>query len=118
MLKRSPTREIDIIRYTEETLLGPVSPDLLPLFPRGTRLKSLLYRDGVVFADFSADALLAPQEGGDVLNNFRTLKQGILRNFSSVREVRFFIDGQTAFYDEFHGEIAGNMPETTPQSAQ
>jgi hypothetical protein len=118
MLKKSPTRQEDIVRYTEETLLGPVSPDLLPLFPYGTRLKSLLYRDGVVYADFSADALLPPEEGGSVLNNFRTLKEGILRNFSSVRDVRFFIDGHAAFYEEFHGEIAGNVPETAPQSVR
>jgi hypothetical protein len=102
MLKRAPSREIDIIRYTEETLLGPVSPDLLPLFPRGTRLKSLLYRNGVVYADLSADAALPPEEGGNALNNFRTLYDGIKRNFSSVRDVRFFIDGHASFFGEFN----------------
>ena len=101
MLKRTSSREIDIIRYIEETLLGPVDPDLLPLFPHGTRLKSLLYRDGVVFADLSQDAALPSVAGGSTLNNFRTLHDGILRNFSSVKEVRFFIEGQTAFAEEF-----------------
>ena len=101
MLKRSRSREIDITRYMEETLLGPVSPDLLPLFPRETRLKSLLYRDGMVYADFSADAALPPVEGGRALDNFRTLYAGILRNFSYVRDVRFFIDGRVAYAEEF-----------------
>jgi len=101
MLKRSPSREGDIIRYTEETLLGPVAPGLLPLFPRETRLKSLLYRDGVVYADFSADAALPPVEGGRALDNFRTLYAGILRNFSFVKDVRFFIDGHAAYIEEF-----------------
>ncbi|MDR0444511.1 MAG: GerMN domain-containing protein [Treponema sp.] len=101
MLKRSPSREINIARYTEEMLLGPVDPDLLPLFPVGTRLKSLLYRNGVVYADFSADAALPPVEGGETLKNFKTLHAGILRNFSYVREVRFFIDGAAAYVDEF-----------------
>jgi len=101
MLKKSRSREVDIIRYTEEMLLGPVNPDLLPLFPYGTKLKSLLFRDGVVYADFSADAAIPPVEGGVILNNFRTFYDGVLRNFSMVKEVRFFIDGRTVFDGEF-----------------
>ena len=96
MLKRSLSRETNIARYMEETLLGPVAPDLLPLFPRETRLKSLLYRNGVVYADFSADAALPPEEGGRTLDNFKTLYAGILRNFSFVKDVRFFIEGAVA----------------------
>ena len=102
MLKHAKTREGDIIRYTEEVLLGPVSPELMPLFPRETRLRSLLYRNGVVYADFSIDAALPPVEGGAVLNNFRTLFDGILRNFSYVKNVRFFIEGTAVYTDEFH----------------
>ncbi|MDR0487745.1 MAG: GerMN domain-containing protein [Treponema sp.] len=104
MLKRSPSREVNITRYLGETLLGPAAPDLAPLFPRGTTLKSALYRDGVVYADFSADAALPPVEGGRVLDNFRTLYAGILRNFPFVREVRFFIDGNAAYDGEFRQE--------------
>jgi len=105
MLKRSRSREVNITRYAEETLLGPVNPDLLPLFPYGTRLKSLLYRDGVVYVDFSADAALAPVESGSVYNNFRTFYNGVLRNFSTVKDVRFFIDGRTAFAGEFQKDV-------------
>jgi spore germination protein GerM len=101
MVKRARSREVDIIRYAEETLLGPVNPDLLPLFPYGTKLRSLLYRDGVVYADFSADAALPPVEGGGINNNFRTFYDSVLRNFSSVKDVRFFIEGRTAFAGEF-----------------
>jgi len=101
MLKHSGSREGDIIRYTEETLLGPVAPGLLSLFPRETRLKSLLYRNGVVYADFSADAALPPVEGGKTIDNFRTFYAGILRNFSFVNDVRFFIEGNAIFTDEF-----------------
>lgn len=102
MLKHSETQEDDIIRYVEETLLGPVSPGLLPLFPRGTKLKSLLYRDGVVYADFSEDAALPPAEGGKTLNNFQTFYSGILRNFTYIKDVRFFIEGNAIFIDKFH----------------
>jgi len=100
MLRRSSSRELDIIRYTEEVLLGPVAQDLQPLFPRETRLRSLLYRNGVVYADFTADAEL-PVEGGTTIDNFLTLHAGILRNFSFVSDVRFFIDGRAAYTEEF-----------------
>ena len=99
--ERPHFRELDITRYVEEALLGPVSPDSLPLFPRETRLQSLLYRDGVVYADFSEDAALPPLEGGEVLTNLRTLRSGIMRNFPFVRDVRFFIAGRAAFTAEF-----------------
>jgi hypothetical protein len=93
MLKRAPARELDIIRYVEEALLGPVSPDSAPLFSPETRLRSLLYRDGVVYADFSEPAALPPPEGGDVFRNLHTLDTGIRRNFSYIKEVKFFIAG-------------------------
>jgi spore germination protein GerM len=101
MLKHSSSNEGDIIRYTEETLLGPVAPDLLPLFPRETRLKSLLYRNGVVYVDFTEDAALPPEEGGSALDNFKTFHAGILRNFSYVKDVRFFIEGRSVYIEEF-----------------
>lgn len=114
MLKRSESRERDITLYAEETLLGPVSPELLPLFPRGTKLKSLLYRDGVVYADFSEDAVLPPIEGGVVENSFQTLYTGILRNFSFVKDVRFFIEGEAVYEDRFRktGNSAFNGTES------
>ena len=104
MLKSSSSKEGDIIRYTEETLLGPVSPELSPLFPKETKLKSLLYRNGVVYADFSEDAVFPPSENGNTLHNFKTLYAGILRNFSYVKDVRFFIEGNAVFFDEFKYE--------------
>jgi hypothetical protein len=100
MLKRSESKEMDITRYTEEALLGSGSPDLLPLFPRDTRLKSLLYRDGTVYIDFSEAAAMPPAEGGRTLDNFRTLYGCILRNFSYVKDIRFFIEGRSVYGEE------------------
>jgi len=101
MLRQFPDREVNITRYVQEALLGPFAPDLRPLFPRETRLQSLLYRNGVVYANFSMEAALPPEEGGEVLENFRTLYAGIRRNFPFVRDVKFFIAGRAAFVDEF-----------------
>jgi len=102
----SSSREVDITRYVEEALLGPSSPYSLPLFPRETRLVSLLYRNGVVYADLSEEAVLPPVEGGpvaggEVFTNMETLYHGIKRNFSFVRDVRFFIAGKAAYAGKF-----------------
>jgi hypothetical protein len=75
---------------------------LAPLFPRETRLQSLLYRDGVVYANFSESAALPPLEGGDVFRNLVSLYEGIMRNFSFVKDVRFFIVGKAAYFEEFN----------------
>ncbi|MDR1588035.1 MAG: GerMN domain-containing protein [Treponema sp.] len=101
MLKRSSSREVNITRYVEEALLGPILPDLAPLFPRETRLNSLMFRDGVVYADLSESAALPPLEGGEVFRNFLTLYKGVRRNFPFVKDIRLFIAGRTVFFDKF-----------------
>jgi len=123
-LKRSSSREVNITRYVEEALLGPISPDSLPLFPPETRLLSLLYRDGVVYVNLSEDAALpvtlsetgslmpglpvsdaslqgAPLQSGEVFASMETLHSGIKRNFSFVRDLRFFIAGKAAYAGAF-----------------
>ncbi|MDR3020822.1 MAG: GerMN domain-containing protein [Treponema sp.] len=104
MLKRARSREENIIRYMEETLLGPGSPDLLPLFPRETRLNSLIFRDGKVYANFSKEAELPPVEGGRTQENFQTLHDGILRNFPYIKEVLFFIESRPIYVEEDFAE--------------
>jgi hypothetical protein len=94
------SREVDVTRYVKEAVLGPVSPHSMPLFPGETRLLSLMYRDGTVYADLSEEAALPPAEGGEVLKNLETLRSGIRRNFSFVNDVRFFIAGKAAYGDE------------------
>jgi hypothetical protein len=101
MLKRSSSRETDIRRYIEEVLLGPVSPDSAFLFPRETRLHSLMYRDGVVYADLSASAALPSPDGRGCFENLYTLYKGIRRNFSFVKDVRLFIEGNQVYPGEF-----------------
>jgi len=102
MLRRSYSRETDIRRYIEEVLLGPVSPDSAPLFPRDTRLNSFMYRDGVVYADLTELAALPIPAGRDVFQSLLTLNEGIRRNFSFIKNVRLFIGGNEVFFNEFY----------------
>jgi hypothetical protein len=103
MLYRAENREADLGRYVEEVLLGPVSPDLIPLFPPETRLRSILYRNGTVYVNLSESAALPVSAEGDTFRNFLALNQGIRRNFSYVKDVRLFVAGNPAYVDEFEG---------------
>ena len=101
MLRRSGDRETDIRRYVDEALLGPVSPDSAPLFLRGTRLESLMYRDAVVYANLSGSVALPAEGYRDVFRSLLSLNEGIRRNFSFVGDVRLFIGGNEVFFEEF-----------------
>jgi hypothetical protein len=102
MLAGAESRELGIRRYVEEAVLGPVSLDLSPLLTKETAVRSCLFREGVVYADFSPSAALPPlAETGDLYHNLLILKEGIKRNFPFVKDVRFFIAGNEAYPDKF-----------------
>ena len=115
MFRGSSSAETDIRRYIEEALLGPVSPDGALLFPRETRLLSLIYRDTVVYANFSEISVLPetfPSRDG-VFGSFLTLNEGIRRNFSFVRDVKLFIGGKEIFFNEFRVIFADPADNTS-----
>ena len=101
-LSRSQSREQDITRYVEEALLGPASLNSAPLVTKETKLRSLLFRNGTVFADLDESAALpVPESKTGVLEGMITLNRGIRRNFPYVDGVKIFIDGHEIFYKEF-----------------
>jgi spore germination protein GerM len=98
MLPSSSALELDMERYVEEFLLGPVSLDLAPLFTKGTKLRSLLYRDGVIYADLSESAVLQVQGGRDVMQCLEVLDRDLKRNFPQASGVKLFIDGNEIIF--------------------
>ena len=101
MLHKAPVLEDDIKNYVNELILGPVSLDYAPLLTKGTKLRSFMYRDRVVYADFSKEAALHVQGGQPLFDSFITLNQGIRRNFNDVLEVKLFVNGNEVFFGEF-----------------
>ena len=116
MLRQSQDRETDIRRYIEEVLLGPSSPDTAPLFHRETQLRSFMYRDGIVYADFTEQAALPLGDSHDVFRSLFTLNQGVRRNFPQVKDVRLFIGGNEVFFEEFRRFFTNSADnrKTTP----
>ena len=101
MLHKTPLPEASIRAYIEELVLGPVSVDLAPLVTAGTRLRAFMYRDGVVYADFTPDAIHPVQGGRPLFDGFLAINQGIRRNFRQVSDVKLFVFGNEVFFEEF-----------------
>jgi hypothetical protein len=101
MLRKGLSREQDIRYYIEELILGPVSVDFAPLITKGTKLASFMYRDRTVYADFSSGAILPVRGGRPLFDSFLAVNRGIRRNFHDVKDVKLFIEGREAFFDEF-----------------
>ena len=102
MLHITDDPETDIGRYIDEVLLGPVSPGLEPLFSRDTRLNSYMFRDGIVYANLTENALFPPSPSHDIFRSLLTLNEGIRRNFSNVEDVKLFIGGNEVFFEQFY----------------
>ncbi|MCL2602133.1 MAG: hypothetical protein FWD91_04900 [Treponema sp.] len=101
-VRRSGNRETDIRRYVEGALLGSKSPEVLSLpFHRETQVQTLLYRNGVVFVNLSEYVADPPVQEGSAFHSFLTLNEGIRRNFPFVEDVRFFIEGNQIFFENF-----------------
>jgi hypothetical protein len=111
MLPRMPSRELDIRQYVEETLLGPVSAGAEPLFSRETGLRSLLFREGIVYADLSPSAALPYSGGESAFRSLYILNTGMRRNFDFIKEVHLFIEGKEAYLERFRA-IPLTRPET------
>ncbi len=99
-LPRSRGLENRIEQYVAETLLGPVSVDSSSLFIKGTRVLSVLAREGMAYIDLSEDAALSAQSGSSATflrDSLAELDAGIGRNFPSLKRVSVFIGGHEPY---------------------
>jgi hypothetical protein len=92
---RSERTEAGVQDLLSEMLLGPANPELQPLFAPGSRMRSVLLRKGVLYADFDEGVLA---EGGAPLRLAlagaeRTLRLGT----PGLRRVAITIAGTAPF---------------------
>ncbi|MDR3200022.1 MAG: hypothetical protein LBT68_01075 [Spirochaetales bacterium] len=113
MIARTSSREIDIPRYVEDALLGPLSMQTAPLVDKAAELDSLLLREGAVFLNLSEGAAIPVGDGRLLFDNFLTLNLGIRRNFHYVEEVYIFISGNEVYFSEFSEKFADINKESS-----
>ncbi|GMO55809.1 MAG: hypothetical protein Ta2G_15300 [Termitinemataceae bacterium] len=93
MLPKEKTKELSVTKYVYDVILGPSSLEVVPLVNQGTMINSVFMRDNIVYIDLSESAAIPPLEGGVVLENFKMIKKGVLRNFRFIKDVFVFIEG-------------------------
>ena len=88
-------KEENIEIFIKELLLGPISMNLDPIFPTGTRLEKLLYRDKTVYLDLNFMALLPDKRAIHGFDNTMLLiEKNIKFNFPFVEKIIVTILGQ------------------------
>ena len=90
------TREIEksIQALLQELALGPITLRLEPALPKGTGVRSVLFRERTVYLDFTAH-LAVPETGFQVSFSemLAGVKKSVLYNFPTVDEVVIYVDG-------------------------
>ena len=96
LLPRHHSLDQDVAELTEGVLLGPTRHDALRIFPRGASVLSSLVQGRTLYIDLSSRLLLpdpeVPLKGQDAL---AALARSIRFNFPRLRQIVFFIDGQS-----------------------
>lgn len=99
LVPRDRTLEENVVELAEGVLLGPSGENAVRLFPRGARVVSAMVSGRTLFLDLSPLILLddpeVPLKGKAALD---ALARTLRFNFPHLREVDFYIDGQTPVF--------------------
>jgi hypothetical protein len=89
------SREKDMKIFLSELVLGPVDIALAPLFPEGTRIRTLVFRDGVLYVDFTRQILDFQDKIPLTLPEILTAtEKNINSNFMGIKKIIFTIEGR------------------------
>ncbi len=94
-IPRHEDEEANIEEYVREWILGPLVMENLSLFPRETRLNTILFRNEILYLDFTVDFILG---GDETALSFRetldAVVYGVNFNFPFINDVIFTIEGE------------------------
>lgn len=97
--------------FIEELILGSIKPRRSNLFPKGTQLLSLNFQDNILYINFSENILFkdlrVPYNLQDI---FQSVINNIVSNFSNIKSIYFFINGEIPFFLE-NDESTGIKPQ-------
>jgi hypothetical protein len=83
--------------YIDELLLGPISPDLAPVYPTDTRVSRLFIRGDELYVDITASALEYWVNSVEPDRSFAIFKKNVCTNFRNVDKIYLYIDGKEAY---------------------
>lgn len=104
--------EASLETYVAEYLLGPTVVESAYLFLKGSRVESVLVRDGVAHIGISQDAAFPSEPGLDVRDSMNILISGIRRNFPNLKRVMVYIGGFEPYASDYLGtRLAAELPK-------
>lgn len=88
-------KEKNIYIFVSELLLGPINMKLDPIFPIGTRVEKLLFRNRILYIDLNFKAIISDTE---IVYGFEKgiifLKKNIEFNFPYIKKIVITIIGE------------------------
>lgn len=90
----------DVTCFVKELLLGPMTNRYRPLFSKNTTVETCFIRDGILYINFSEDALLSDGTSSETEKACSLFKENIRSNFDEVVDTQIFIAGIEAYKNE------------------
>lgn len=85
--------------YIEEMLLGSQTERTKNLFTAGTKVNSCFERNGTLYLDLSDDLIQMGEGVVSIREGFELLKFNIKKNFSEIKDIQVFVQGNTVYED-------------------
>jgi hypothetical protein len=90
-----------------EVLLGPRDPGLVPVFPQGVSLVTVIYRKGSLFLDLSESAALEGKQGLDT--GLTALERSVKAALPGLRRIAITIGGREPYADGLEKPVGNDV---------
>jgi spore germination protein GerM len=90
-------RDIHLRQFVQELLLGSVTNGFRSLFQQGTKIESCFVQDDILFINLSKEALFPSVTTSTTKDAVDLLILNIKKNFSWVKLVEIYIDGNKVY---------------------
>lgn len=99
-LTSNESKEEKIALFISEFLLGPIRPDLNPLFKTSTLLQSCMLRGKDLYVSLSEEALSSYSDSLDYKRTYELFKKNVCTNFKNIGKIYVYVDGIAIFEDK------------------
>ena len=83
--------------YVDELMLGPSVYRSRPLFTAGTKVEYCFVRNNILYIGLSDKAVLQLDGSSEMSKAVSLLKKNIKKNFTGIKNIELFIDGNFIF---------------------
>lgn len=96
---QTKTSKSNVEYYIDELMLGPQTERCRFIFPKKTKILSIIQKNKVLYVDFSKD-IVNPEEESKLLPGKQAMelfKTNIKKNFPRISRIEIFVEGNPAY---------------------